>query len=337
MQTTLDSHPKLLGGQAIPNLPWEDRPDGSSAPVWRYSGNPIIGRMPFGRAARVFNSGVVPFEGGFVGVFRADGHDGLPELHVGRSSDAVNWTFEDESIVFRDEGGAVVGMGYAYDPRVVEIEGVYYVQWCNEFHGPTIGLAKTRDFEEFTFIGNAFLPYNRNGVLFPRKVGGHYLMLSRPSDSGHTPFGDIFLSRSPDLKYWGDHSFVMGASKESDWWQNTKIGAGPAPIETEEGWLVFYHGASALCNGLVYSLGAALLDRNDPARPLHRSQGALLAPSETYEAVGHVPNVIFPCAALTDAATGRIAIYYGAADTVTCVAFTQIDLLLEHLKADSCI
>ena len=69
-------------------------------------------------------------------------------------------------------------------------------------------------------------------------------MLSRPSDSGHAPFGDIFLSESPDMTYWGKHRHVMG--KSSEWWESLKIGGGAAPIETTEGWLLFYHGVSGM-------------------------------------------------------------------------------------------
>lgn len=87
----------------------------------------------------------------------------------------------------------------------------------------------------------------RHAVLFPRKINGMYTMLSRPSDSGHTPFGDIFLSQSPDMEFWGRHRHVM--SKSDRWWEGVKIGGGAAPIETSEGWLLFYHGVTSTCNG----------------------------------------------------------------------------------------
>ena len=77
-------------------------------------------------------------------------------------------------------------------------------------YGAAIGMAKTKDFEKFVRLENPFLPFNRNAVLFPRKINGKYMLLSRPSDNGHTPFGDIFLSESPDLVYWGRHRHVMG-------------------------------------------------------------------------------------------------------------------------------
>ncbi|GAG20143.1 unnamed protein product, partial [marine sediment metagenome] len=161
---------------------------------------------------------------------------------------------------------------------------------------------------------------------------GSYAMLSRPSDRGHTPFGEIYVSKSPDLVYWGKHRLVM---RPSCGWQSTKIGAGPIPIETTEGWLLFYHGVLTSCNGFVYSMGAALLDIDKPWKVIARTEPYLLHPKEIYEQVGDVPNVVFPCAALTDAAAGRIAIYYGAADTVTCLAFCRADEVVDFIRKNS--
>ena len=78
--------------------------------------------------------------------------------------------------------------------------------------------------------------------------------------------------------------------------------------------------------------GAALLDLDEPWKVLYRTRDYILAPQKLYECVGDVPNVTFPCAALTDADTGRIAIYYGCADTVTGIAFTTVDTLLDYMK-----
>ena len=107
------------------------------------------------------------------------------------------------------------------------------------------------------------------------------------------------------------------------------------PIETTNGWLLFYHGVLNSCNGYVYSMGAALLDLDKPWKVICRTKPYLLSPQALYECVGDVPNVVFPCAALTDADTGRIAIYYGCADTVTSLAFCQIDELMDYLKKNS--
>ncbi|MDP4679777.1 MAG: glycoside hydrolase family 130 protein, partial [Cyclobacteriaceae bacterium] len=199
------------------------------------------------------------------------------------------------------------------------------------YHGPTIGMAYTYDFVNFYQCENAFLPFNRNGVLFPQKIDGKYAMLSRPSDNGHTPFGDIYISYSPDMKYWGEHRCVMKVTefKESAW-QCAKIGAGPIPMLTTEGWLMIYHGVVNTCNGFRYSMGAALLDEKNPDKVLYRSRPYLLAPAMDYEMVGDVPNVVFPCAALVE--DNKLAVYYGAADTSVAIAFGYLDEVVNFVK-----
>jgi beta-1,4-mannooligosaccharide/beta-1,4-mannosyl-N-acetylglucosamine phosphorylase len=165
------------------------------------------------------------------------------------------------------------------------------------------------------------------------------MMLSRPSDNGHTPFGDIYLSQSPDMCHWGMHRLVMrrGGDQVGQWWQRTKIGAGPIPIEIEDGWLMIYHGVMDTCNGFVYSMGAAILDRDEPWRVLHRTNQHIMTPEADYEVSGHVPNVVFPCAALCDPKAKRLAIYYGAADTFSCVAYAHLDELIAFTKENSAV
>jgi beta-1,4-mannooligosaccharide/beta-1,4-mannosyl-N-acetylglucosamine phosphorylase len=253
-------------------------------------------------------------------------------IHRGLSNNGIDWQIDNEPIAWLCNDPEIGEFQYRYDPRVVWLEDRYHVTWCNGYHGPTIGIGYTFDFEKFHFMENALLPFNRNGVLFPRKINGAYVMLNRPSDNGHTPFGDIYLSQSPDLIHWGRHRFVMGTR---DGWQSTKIGAGPVPIETSEGWLLFYHGVLTSCNGFVYSFGAALLDLDKPWKVIHRGGPYLLSPQTYYECVGDVPNVAFPCATLFDSQTGRIAIYYGGADTVTALAFAKLDEILDFIKTTS--
>jgi len=317
---------------ALPSIPWEERPSDCCDVVWRSSRNPVIPRDLIPSSNSIFNSAVVPFGGGFAGVFRCDDKRRYMQLHSGRSKDGIDWEIEDDRIEWISDEPEIGQWVYGYDPRVCWIEDRYYITWCNGYHGPTIGVGYTHDFETFYQLENAFLPYNRNGVLFPRKINGKFAMLSRPSDRGHTPWGDMFYSESPDICHWGHHRFVMGTKPG---WQSTKIGAGPTPIETTEGWLLIYHGVLTSCNGFVYSAGAALLDVDQPWKVMYRTAPYILSPQELYECVGDVPNVVFPCAALFDAPTGRIAIYYGAADTVTGLAYTQVDELIEFVKANS--
>lgn len=320
---------------ALPNLPWQDKPGDASPrlPFWRYTENPVIGRNPVEGVARIFNSAVLPYRGSFVGVFRGEQINGIPQIYFGRSADGIRWDFDKEMIPFVNRNGQPFMPRYAYDPRFVEVDGVYYIIWCQDFYGASIGMAKTEDFKTFTRLENPFIPFNRNAVLFPRKINGRYVMLSRPSDGGHTPFGDIFLSESPDMEFWGRHRHVM--SRGTPWWEHVKVGGGATPIETSEGWLMFYHGVASTCNGFVYSVGGAILDIDRPSIVKYRCQNYLLTPEEWYEERGFVPNVVFPCAALADSATGRIALYYGAADTYVGLAFTTVDEVVAAIKENS--
>ncbi|MCQ2608216.1 MAG: glycoside hydrolase family 130 protein [Bacteroidales bacterium] len=321
-------------GNNLPNIPWEEKPAGCKDILWRYSKNPIIDWNPIPTAGRVYNSAVVPFNGVFAGVFRGDQRNGRATLFSGFSKDGIHIELNPEPIQWINEDGTPNPTSYAYDPRVVKIEDKYFVTWCDDMKGPSIGLGYTTDFKTFYRMPNPLMPYNRNGVLFPRKINGKYMLLSRPSDTGHTPFGNIYISESPDMEHWGHHKLVMTNGGQG-WWQGMKVGAGPVPIETTEGWLLFYHGVSSTCNGYVYSYGAVLLDINNPSKVLYRTRDYLLTPEVDYETRGFVPNVTFPCANLYDAATGRICIYYGAADTFTALAFCQVDEVIDFMKKNS--
>jgi beta-1,4-mannooligosaccharide/beta-1,4-mannosyl-N-acetylglucosamine phosphorylase len=319
---------QILNGVSIPNLPWEERPDGCSSVIWRYSQNPVIPRNMIPTSNSIFNSAVIPYQGKFAGVFRIDDTRRVMNLYKGTSEDGFAWEIEHQPIAWDCDDPEIARFQYRYDPRVTWLEDRYYVTWCNGYFGPTIGMGYTHDFKTFQQLENAFLPFNRNGVLFPRKIGGKFAMLSRPSDNGHTPFGDIFYSESPDMQHWGHHRHVLGPGS----WSYTKVGAGPIPIETSEGWLLIYHGVLTSCNGFVYSMGALLLDLEQPWKVIRQAAPYLMSPQTLYECVGDVPNVVFPCAALVDQDTRRAAIYYGAADTVVAMAFTQLDALVDWIK-----
>ena len=314
-------------------IPWEERPVGCTDVMWRYSQNPVIGRYHIPSSNSIFNSAVVPFKDGFAGVFRCDNKAVQMNIFTGFSKDGIHWDISHEPIQFKAGNTEMIESEYKYDPRVTWIEDRYWITWCNGYHGPTIGIAYTFDFKKFVQLENAYVPCNRNGVLFPEKINGMYAMLNRPSDNGHTPFGDIFVSFSKDMEFWGRHRHVMSPIPgDESAWQCTKVGPGPIPIKTDEGWLLIYHGVITTCNGFVYRMGAALLDLEQPWKVLARSKEYILAPHEYYECVGDVPNVVFPCAALADADTGRITIYYGCADTVTGMAFTTVDEILDYIR-----
>ena len=211
---------KVINGTSLPNIPWQDRPAGCKDVIWRADNNPIIPRDLLPTSNSIFNSAVVPFEsekGKFAGVFRVDDKERNMAIHAGFSEDGVHWNLNEEKVEWINDDPETAESNpwqYGYDPRCVWIEDRFWITWCNAYGWkPTIGVGWTKDFKEFHQCENAFLPFNRNGVLFPRKINGKYVMFSRPSDSGHTPFGDMYLSQSPDMKYWGEHRHVMAPMK----------------------------------------------------------------------------------------------------------------------------
>ena len=324
-----------IEAEPLPNIPWQERATGNSDVLWRYSNNPVVPARAIEASTYVHNSAVIPFDGGFRGVFRIDNRSRRMQLHRGRSEDGLSWAIDENPIRFECDEPEIARFTYGYDPRLVRIGERIYVTWCNGYHGPTIGLGYTEDFETFHQLENALLPFNRNGVLFPRQIDDDYLLISRPSDNGHTPFGEMYLSRSKDLIHWGRHRHMMAPIAEENGWQSTKIGAGPAPIETSEGWLLIYHGVVTTCNGFVYSAGAALLDLDRPWQVIARTDPYILTPTALYESVGNVPNVVFPCGALVDGASGKLALYYGCADTVVGLAFGRVQEIVEFTKRHS--
>jgi beta-1,4-mannooligosaccharide/beta-1,4-mannosyl-N-acetylglucosamine phosphorylase len=227
---------------------------------------------------------------------------------------------------------------HCYDPRITRIEDTYYIMFAMDMEeGCRLGLARTRDFKSFTFMGVVSGEDARNGVLFPEKIGGRYLRLDRPNrvkiaDGPET--GDtIFLSESDDLLSWRPVGPVI--SGRPHFWDEL-IGAGPPPIKTRKGWLQLYHGVALHLNSAhIYQAGVMLLDLEDPARVVGRGKYNILEPRESYEMTGQVPNVVFPSGAVVEQVDSEgfadpkseVLIYYGAADTSVCLAFSTIEEL----------
>jgi predicted GH43/DUF377 family glycosyl hydrolase len=206
------------------------------------------------------------------------------------------------------------------DPRLTRIDGEYYIMYTAVGpHGHRIALAATKDFADYRRVAMVSGPGNKDGVLFPEKVGGMYARLDRPIGGG---VGSVWISYSPDLVNWGRSEFVFGP--RARFWDSHRIGASAPPIPTRFGWLEVYHGVKMTSAGPIYRIGAVMLDRKDPAKVLGRSLVPLLSPREDYERVGDVGNVVFACGALVED-DGQVKVYYGAADTSICVATAHID------------
>jgi len=252
-------------------------------------------------------------------------------LHLGKSRDGIKWEIDAAPIKMKSGDPEVFVTDHSYDPRITKLGDTYIITWCNAgAQGPCIGLATTKDFKVFKQSENPLPPANRNCVIFPEKIRGKYAMLHRPSDRGHTPFGDVFYAESPDLVHWGHHRFVFGPRGG---WQSTKVGPGPHPIRTKDGWLLIYHGVWTSCNGYIYSAGGALLDLKEPWKVLYRTRDYMLYPTEMYERVGDVPNVLFPSSAVVEG--DIIRLYYGCADTCIGMAEANIKDVVKFIKKRS--
>lgn len=212
------------------------------------------------------------------------------------------------------------------DPRITLIDGVYYITYtaCSD-HGLAVRIARTSDWETVERLDIALPPCNKDCVLFPEQIQGRYHMYHRPSTDG-VPKPEMWHATSPDMLSWGSHHWVMSAAEG---WEADRIGAGAPPIKTEDGWLMFFHGADEEAN---YSLGALLLDLEDPRRILWRSQNALMKPEAPYELEGFFSGVVFVTGAVQ--IEDRIDLYYGASDTLTCVASVRLDDILSLARKE---
>jgi len=178
--------------------------------------------------------------------------------------------------------------------------------------------------------GMVMPPNDKDAAIFPKRINGQFKMIHRPviNEKAH-----MWISTSPDLQHWGEQQLLLKARRGA-WWDAGRIGLSPPPIETDEGWLLLYHGAQKKVNGSVYRLGLALLDKEHPEKCLLRSDAWVMAPTEPYEQIGDVPYVVFPCGWTVGDDKDSLNVYYGAADSAIAVAHAKISELLEWLKED---
>jgi len=314
----------------------------SSRVITRYAGNPVLSRkdVPYS-ATLVFNAGVAKYQGRYVMVFRND-YGSYEEQRLEGTN--LGLAFSDDGLVWQVEPRPCFQWHdrevlRAYDPRITILEGRAYLCFAVDTrHGVRGGLAVTEDFQSFEVL-SLTVPDNRNLVLFPERIGGRYVRLERPfpvySRGGKERF-DLWLSESPDLRTWGYSRLVLGV--EDVPFANTKLGPAAPPVRTPKGWLTTFHAVDSDPargkNGWEpawrkrYTAGIMLLDLEDPAKVIGLCREPLLTPEAPYETKeGFRTNVIFPGGMILED-DGEVKLYYGAADTVTCLATAHVDDLL---------
>jgi len=314
--------------------------------VIRHANNPILTAqdVPY-KPALVFNAGVAKFQGRYVMVFRNDYGDAnaqtlLPShttnLGVAFSDDGIHWEVRPEPIRLLNENELCIR---AYDPRLTIMGGRCYMCFAvDTVHGVRGGIAVTDDMERFEVL-TLSVPDNRNMVLFPEKIQDRYVRLERPfpvyGRGGINRF-DIWISDSPDLRYWGDSELLLAV--EDVYYANDKLGPAAPPVRTDQGWLTLFHAVDIDPgrgkNGWEsewkkrYTAGIMLLDLDNPRKIIGQYSRPLIAPDAEYEKEGGFRNdVIFPGGMILED-DGEVKIYYGAADTYECLATAYVDDLI---------
>ena len=284
----------------------------------------------------VFNPGATLLpDGQTLLLARVEDRTGLSHLNAARSHDGItNWTIDTTPTFPPDPRGFPEELWGVEDARVVylpELQQCAITYTAYSERGPLVSLALTRDFQNFERRGAILRPEDKDAALFPHRIGGRWALLHRPVPGPSGTGAHIWVSFSHDLQQWGETALVLEA-RRGGWWDANKIGLCTPPIETAEGWLIIYHGVRTTGAGVIYRLGLALLDLEDPTRVIRRGDEWIMSPSEEYEIVGDVGYVVFPCGQVVDEVTGDIRLYYGAADSSIGVAHGNIKEMLDWLK-----
>jgi predicted GH43/DUF377 family glycosyl hydrolase len=291
----------------------------------RFSNNPIIEPVPghYWQNREVFNPAAL-YAGDKVHIlYRAMGDDGVSRLGYASSSDGY-------SIDYRQPEPAFVPANInedlgCEDPRLTQMNGECLMTYTAYRSFPTNAyqVAITKISVEDLISndwnwGERWLPFdgilNKNAIIFPKKIDGHYVMYHRLE-----PY--LCVAYSNDLKRWCNIKAVMQPRHDS--WDCLKVGSTGPPIEVSEGWLFIYHGVDY---NYVYRLGALLIDKDNPENMLYRSEKPILEPTEEYERFGKVPNVVFSCGNVM--LDDKLLVYYGGADSVVCGAEFDLGELL---------
>lgn len=299
----------------------------------RHKSNPILTSSDWPYPVNsVFNAGATRLpDGKTLLLCRVEDRSGLSHFCAARSSNGIDgWQIDPKPTLLPDPEKHKEELWGIEDPRITyvpELNKFVIVYTAYTRDGPGVALALTEDFVNFERYGIIMSPEDKDAALLPHRINGMWTLIHRPASA---PRAHMWVSYSPDLKNWGDHILMMNARKGA-WWDANKIGLSPPPIETDEGWLVIYHGVKQSCSGCIYRLGLALFDLNKPEICLKRGSEWFFGPEEVYEKNGDVSNVVFPCGHTIDSDGDKINLYYGAADTSIALATSSISEMLRWL------
>lgn len=305
----------------------------------RHGGNPILTGADWPHTVNaVFNPGAVRLpDGTTLLLCRVEDRRGISCLWVARSENGIDgWRIAPEPALMPNPEQHPEEVWGVEDPRIVWLDeldqyAITYTAYSRA--GPAVSLALTRDFIQFERLGVVMPPDDKDAALLPRRFDGKWLMLHRPQ----TGLGSgIWMAESPDLHHWGNHRVLM-AARRGAWWDATRIGLGSPLIDTEQGWLMIYHGARQTAAGSLYRLGVALLDRRDPGVCTTRGSEWILGPREQYERQGDVSDVVFVCGHTIQDDGDTIHLYYGGADSCIALATGRVSEILAWLRGHTSV
>lgn len=293
----------------------------------RFSKNPIISpSLNWWEVSATLNPSATIYEGKVVLLYRAIGGDSFSRFGLAVSEDGYNFQRFSDPIFEADINNPFERLGVE-DPRITKIDDTYHIcytapsvypaqSYRTKQFAPSLShpapwrvrpsLITTKDFKIFERCGFLLDIDSKDSALFPEKINGRFCLL-------HRPYPNLYITFSDDLKSWTDQKVFI--QPREGFWDCERVGVGAAPIKTEKGWLLFYHGTN---QNQEYMLGILLLDYLDPTKILYRSPEPILKPEESYEKVGLTPNVVFTCGAVEK--DGKYFVYYGAADKVIGLA-----------------
>jgi len=298
----------------------------------KYEGNPIMTPEDWPYPAHsVFNPAAAKLNTETLLLVRVEDMRGFSHLTVARSADGLtNWQIDPAPTLEADQSSREEKWGLE-DPRIVWLEeqkqfGITYTSFSEG--GPVVSLAITKNFRTFARLGALLPPEDKDACLLPRRVRGRFALIHRPIVRGEA---HMWISFSPDLKHWGDHRPLI--KTRHAYWDCHRVGLACQPIETPQGWMIFYHGVRITTSGAIYRVGLALLNLEEPWRVLRRSDEWVLGPREFYERVGDAGDVIFPSGAVVHKETNRLSLYYGAADCTIAVATAKLSETIDYIMS----
>jgi predicted GH43/DUF377 family glycosyl hydrolase len=291
--------------------------------VRRHPGNPVItaDMLPF-NCRGVFNSSVVKHDGRYVMILRCEGYNFYNFFALAESANGIDGWKIGEIIPLPEDEEYKKYARVQYDPRITKVGDTYYVTYCAHSNEARMAMLSSKDMRHFKFEGFITGPGFRNTVLFPEKINGLFTALERPN-----ALGEIWVTQSPDLKFWGGQRLLMSQGQCSFGWG--KIGPCGTPIRTDKGWLIIFHAVSVVCDyEYIYNAGVALADLAEPWKLIRVGDECIMTPEMPYENMGHTPNCVFASSHVVED-DGSVKIYYGASDRYQCVAQTTIADLLD--------